>query len=76
MGLLKLAEKHSPAKLEEACTKAFAYSGKTSYKSISNLLVAMKSESDSFSDETDTAKVEAKPQGIIGGARYYGVKKS
>jgi hypothetical protein len=41
MGLLKLAEKHSPAKLEHACTKALSYSGKPSYKSIKNLLAAM-----------------------------------
>ena len=76
MGLLKLAEKHSPTKLEQACTKALAYSGKPSYKSICNLLAAMKGKPDSFSDETDTAKEEAKPHGIIRGARYYGGKKS
>ena len=76
MGLLKLAEKHSPAKLEQACIKALTYSGKPSYKSISNLLAAMKDGSDFVSDKTITSKAEAKPHGITRGARYYGGKKS
>ena len=42
MGLLKLAEKYSPEKLEQVCAKALSYSGKPSYKSIKNLLAAMK----------------------------------
>lgn len=42
MGLLKLADRHSPEKLEEACKKALAYSHSPSYKSIKNILVAMK----------------------------------
>ncbi len=42
MEVLRLAEKHSPAKLEQACTKALTYSRKPSYKSINNLLAAMK----------------------------------
>lgn len=76
MGLLRLAEKYSPAKLEQACTKALAYSGKPSYKNINNLLAAMKDESGSSSDDTVTSKAEAKPHGIKRGARYYGGKKS
>ena len=76
MGLLRLAEKHSPAKLEQACTKALTYSGKPSYKSINNLLAAMKDESDSSSDDTVPSKAETKPHGITRGARYYGGKKS
>ncbi len=76
MELLRLAEKHSPAKLEQACTKALTYSGKPSYKSINNLLAAMKDESDSSSDDTVTSKAETKPHGITKSARYYGGKKS
>ena len=44
MGLLKLAEKYSPVKLEEACNKALLYSRTPSYKSIKNLLAAMKED--------------------------------
>ena len=42
MGLLKLAEKYSPVKLEVACKKALRYSASPSYKSIKNLLLTMK----------------------------------
>lgn len=42
MGLLKLAEKYSPERLEQICAKALSYSGKPSYKSIKNLLAAAK----------------------------------
>nr|WP_330411287.1 hypothetical protein [Enterocloster clostridioformis] len=76
MGLLRLAEKYSPAKLEQACTKALAYSGKPSYKSINNLLATMKGEPDLTADDTAASKAEAKPHGITRGARYYGGKKS
>ena len=70
MGLLKLAEKYSPEKLEQVCAKALSYSGKPSYKSIKNLLVATK-------DVPDTESSQAvKPHGITRGARYYGGKKS
>jgi transposase len=44
MGLLKLAEKYSPVKLEAACKKALSYSSSPSYKSIKNLLVTLKDE--------------------------------
>ena len=42
MGLLKLAEKHSAPKLEETCKRALLYSRTLIYKSIKNLLAAMK----------------------------------
>jgi hypothetical protein len=75
MGLLKLAEKHSPAKLEQACAKALSYSGKPSYKSIKNLLAAMRDDPDRLYDEPETSK-ETKPHGITRGAGYYGGKRS
>lgn len=76
MGLLKLAEKHSPAKLEQACAKALSYSGKPSYKSIKNLLAAMKDSPDPISDKTEISKTVAKPHGITRGTGYYGGKRS
>ena len=72
MGLLKLAEKYSPEKLEQVCAKALSYSGKPSYKSIKNLLVATKNAPDT---ESESSQVE-KPHGITRGARYYGGKQS
>ncbi len=72
MGLLKLAEKYSPVKLEAACKKALTYSGSPSYKSIKNLLVTLKEE------ELQKPEAEGKnnPYGITRGARYYADKSA
>ena len=72
MGLLKLAEKHSPEKLEQVCATALSYSGKPSYKSIKNLLAATKDEPDTGSESSQAVK----PHGITRGARYYGGKQA
>ena len=72
MGLLKLAESYSPARLEEACRKALTYSNSPSYKSIKNLIV-------STSDETEPADgkgPDSNKYGITRGARYYGGHKN
>lgn len=74
MGLLKLAEKHSPAKLEAVCTKALCYSSKPSYKSIKNLLVSFNEEE--LESKQDNSSLENKPRGITRGARYYGGKNT
>ena len=72
--LLRLADKHTPQRLEKVCERALSYSGKPSYKSIKNLLTVMKQEPDTgLSSGTDA---QAKPRGITRGARYYGGKRS
>ena len=76
MGLLKLAEKYSPEKLEQVCAKALSYSAKPSYKSIKNLLVAMKDSLDDISNASKESQTAEKPHGITRGARYYGGKRS
>ena len=68
MGLLKLADKYSPAKLEEACKTALSYTQSPSYKSISNILTALKDNSDVM-DNTDTT--QNNDHGITRGADYY-----
>lgn len=55
MELLKLAEKHSSAQLEQACAKALSYSGKPIYESIKNILVILKDKPDLMSDKTETS---------------------
>ena len=71
MGLLRLAEKHSPTQLEEVCAKALIYSSKPSYKSIQNLFAVMKdSKSNSVSEKNETEN--PKPVGMTRGANYYG----
>ena len=72
MGLLKLADKHSAARLEAACAKALTYTSKPSYKSIKNILANWKEELSS--QEQPSAR--EKSHGITRGARYYGGKTS
>ena len=74
MGLLRLADKHTPQRLEKACERALSYSGKPSYKSIKNLLTVMKREPDA--DLSSGTDAQTKPRGITRGARYYGGKRS
>jgi hypothetical protein len=68
MGLLKLADKYSEAKLEAACKKALTYTASPSYKSIKNILVT--SSEKLASDDSDT-KTTHKAHGITRGADYY-----
>lgn len=67
MGLLKLAEKYSPARLEAACQTALSYMGTPSYKSISSLLATAK-DSGSAPETTPTSNTS---HGITRGAAYY-----
>lgn len=70
MGLLKLAEKHTPQKLEMACQKALSYSSSPSYKSIKNLLVTLKDSDIPVVHE----EKKSNSYGITRGARYYAHK--
>ena len=74
MGLLKMADKHSPALLEEACKTALLYTQSPSYKSVSNILAATKDNaSDIKGNDTDNPKSNA--NGITRGADYYRRKR-
>ena len=75
MGLLKLAEKYSPAKLEAVCTKALIFSSRPSYKRIKNLLISLKDNPEVLMPGNSSTENQ-KPRGITRGARYYGGKKS
>jgi transposase len=67
MGLLKLAEKYTPASLEAACKKALTYTASPSYKSISSILAA----GSASSAETMPQKPVNSHYGITRGADYY-----
>ncbi len=69
MGLLKLADKHSPAKLEEACRTALSYTQSPSYKSISNILAASQKDHPDAPDSNDATHNNS--HGITRGAGYY-----
>lgn len=73
MGLLKLAERYTPQKLETACQKALSYSSSPSYKSIKNLIVTLK---DNEIQATDNEDKKPNSYGITRGARYYADKTS
>lgn len=74
MGLLKLAERKSPQKLERACSKALQYSNSPSYKSVRDIMAA----DESSVEEPAPAKPndDSDQHGITRGARYYGGKRS
>ena len=70
MGLLKMAEKYSPERLEAACKKALSYTASPSYKSIKNILVAGLDDQGS-SDTSDKNTSTTNPHAITRGADYY-----
>lgn len=74
MGLLRLADKHTPQRLEAACERALSYTGRPSYKSIKNILASTKATSEvtALPDEEG----QSKPRGITRGSRYYGGNRS
>ena len=71
MGLLKLADKYSVTRLENACVRALSFTPQPSYKSIKNILVTGQ-------DKLEIAPVEKKSAnneyGFTRGAEYYGRK--
>ena len=75
MGLLKLTEKYSAKRLEEACSKALSYSKSPSYKSIKNLLLTLGDTSKADSTKESGQEKKANQYGITRGARYYGGKR-
>ena len=75
MGLLKLAERQTPQKLENACARALKYSNSPSYKSIESILSADKTVQPEFVRPAKTQDSEEQ-HGITRGAGYYGGKRS
>ena len=68
MGLLKLAEKYSPQRLEAACIKALAYTASPSYKSVKNILAAGRDSSEKSEPESAES---TNPHAITRGGDYY-----
>ena len=65
MGLLKLADKYSAKRLEDACTQALSYTSSPSYKSVKNILSANPEPPAAEEETTQKAK------GITRGADFY-----
>ena len=69
MGLLKLADKYTPERLENACKRALEYTLRPSLKNIQAILA---SGQDKAVSEQSTAAVSSSQYGFTRGAEYYG----
>jgi hypothetical protein len=72
MGILKLADKHSKAKLEAACKKAMECSGRPSYKSIRDLIATLRPEDLAAQEKQEQPTGKKNPFSLVRGAGYYG----
>lgn len=73
MGLLKLADKYSPERLENACVKALSFTASPSFKNIKNILL---SGLDKQSIENQKPADDTPNFGFTRGATYYGGDRS
>jgi hypothetical protein len=69
MGLLKLADKYTPERLENACKRASEYTPRPSLKNIQAILV---SGQDKAVPEQSAATASSSQYGFTRGAEYYG----
>ena len=69
MGLLKLADKYTPERLENACKRALEYTPRPSLKNIQAILA---SGQDKAVPEQSTAIASSSQYGFTRGAEYYG----
>ena len=71
MGLLKLADKYTPERLEAACKKALTFTPRPSLKNIQAIL----SSGQDKTVEESSEKPSENKYGFTRGAEYYGGKK-
>ena len=69
MGLLKLADKYTPERLENACTKALTFAARPSLKNIQAILASGQDKSEIDIEEKKT--VSSSQYGFTRGAGYY-----
>ena len=67
LGLLKLADKYTPERLESACRRAFEYTPQPSYKNIQTILSTGQDKLPDEPEPTSSAQY-----GFTRGAEYYG----
>lgn len=71
MGLLKLADKYTPGRLENACKRAFNYTPQPSYKNIQTILATGQDKLPNEPEPCSTSQY-----GFTRGAEYYGRRDS
>lgn len=74
MGLLKLADKYSVARLEAACHKALSYTPHPSYKSVKNILATGQDKVITLAETESITQTENNAYGYTRGPEYYGGK--
>jgi len=67
MGLLKLTDKYSLARLGNACTQALSYTASPSYKNVKGILAAGRDKA--LADKKENA--EPNPYALTRGSDYY-----
>ena len=67
MGLLKLTDKYSPARLENACTLALSYTASPSYKNVKDILATGRDKT--LAEKKD--EVQPNPYALTRGSEYY-----
>ena len=72
MGLMKLADKYTPERLENACRKALTY---TTRPSLKNIQAILSSGQDKVTEDTSDKHAVESNYGFTRGAEYYGGKK-
>ena len=70
MGILRLADKYTPERLERACRKALTFTPRPSLKNIQAILASGQDSSEETVESTTSSKY-----GFTRGAEYYGGKK-
>ena len=68
MGLLKLADKYSPVRLENACTLALSYTASPSYKNVKDILAAGR---DKVLAGEKSEHAQPNPYALTRGSDYY-----
>jgi transketolase len=72
MGLLKLADKYSAERLENACKKALSYTPRPSLKHVQTIL---SSGQDKVQDTSEVQTPSSSQYGVTRGADYYDRRK-
>lgn len=72
MGILKLADKYTPERLENACKKALTY---TPVPSLKNIQAILSSRQDLINECENVEKKNSSQYGFTRGAEYYGRNK-
>jgi hypothetical protein len=72
MGLLKLADKYSAERLENACKRALSYTPRPSLKNVQTIL---SSGQDKIPDDSAAQPSSSSQYGFTRGADYYGGRK-